>query len=186
MAHYLILAVTVKRRGNPFRPLSYIDLGHVDVILWTPSQLPATFGLYPESPRRVVLSALFPQRARLVRSSAFTRVPAYWHFWVLSEAQFAAVKRYLQSVAAGCADGSVRYDAIRFNCLHLAHRCLQTAGLNPPSVPAQRVWFAWTIVPLSFINAVMPDARHSIMDYDLDYREEIMDASTSSSELHRL
>ncbi len=37
----------------------------------------------------------------------------------------------------------------------------------------ERVWFARTITPRSFINAVMPDAQYSILDHDLDYKEEV-------------
>lgn len=168
MRNYLILAVRIKLKRNPLRPFSWIDLGHVDIIVWVPPGLPEAFGFYPVSYKRVLLSALVPQRAKLIQSNRFTRIPAYWHLWKVSEERLEAVRNYLKSSVRLCSNGFLRYDAVRFNCLHLAYRCLQIAGLNPPSVPLQRVWFVRTLVPLSFIKAVMPDARYSIMDHELD------------------
>jgi len=173
MPHYLLLAVIVNSKGNPFRPLSYINLGHVDVTLWSPPQLPSTFGFYPESLLHAFVSAFVPQKARLIRSKRFTRIPAYWQYWDLPKDRFLAVEEYLDKVTKGCVNGSVRYDALHFNCLHLAYSCMETAGLNPPSIPVQRVWFAKTIVPHSFIHAVMSSTHYSIVDHDLDYRNEM-------------
>jgi len=173
MGQYLILAVQVRNERNPFRPFTFIDLGHVDIILWAPPQSPESFGFYPKSFRRVFISAWAPQRARLLRFKRFTRVPAYWQSWELSSERFNSLRCYLEDIDAGCIDGTVRYDSVKFNCLHLAHRCLQIAGTEPPTIPIKHVYLARTIVPRAFIAAVMPDARYSIMDHDLCHPDNI-------------
>ncbi len=172
MARYLILAVQVRKNRNPFRPLSFIDLGHVDIILWAPPGRPQAFGFYsrPASMFRVFISAFKSQPAQMIRSRYFTRCPAYWRPWEISASGFEATKEYLEQTAEGCTEGSVLYDAVHFNCLHLAHRCLQLAGLNPPAIPTKRVWFVNTPIPDSFIEVLMPGARHSVMYHDLGRR----------------
>jgi hypothetical protein len=88
--------------------------------------------------------------------------------------QFNNVKQYLEYINYGCLDGLVLYDAVRFNCLHLAHHCLRLAGFGQLHTPTERVWFARTITPRLFIKTIMPDAHFSIPDHDLDYRIEIL------------
>jgi len=175
MAQYLIISVRVKKCYNPLRPLSFIDMGHADVILWAPPKLPEAYGLYtnPASISRVFMSVFLPQRARLYRSNRFTHVLAYWRQWELTNTQFNAVKQYLTNINVGCKDGSIRYDAIHFNCLHIAYRCLIVADLNTSYIPIQRIGPVYTITPLSFINYVMPDARYSIMEHDLDHSFDV-------------
>ena len=171
MGYSLFLAITVRRNKNPFNPLTWIDFGHADVTLWSCLDKPQTFSIYPRpsSIFRVFLSLFVAQRARLVITRRFTRVPAHWQRWDLSDVQFAIVKRYLEGIANNCISGNIYYDAVHFNCLHLALRCLQIAGFNPPSIPKQRICFVQTIVPLSFIAALMPNAHYSILDHDINY-----------------
>jgi hypothetical protein len=178
--HHLILSVKISKGRNPLWPLSWIDLGHVDVILWAPPALPDAFGFYPESQARVLLSAIVPQRARMTKTATFTRVPTYWQAWLVSRANLEAVGRYLEGVRSSCIDRTARYDALRFNCLHLAHHCLRIAGLEPPPVLLRRVWGARTMVPRGFVDAIMPNARYSVMAHDL--KEEIGPLTVSEAD----
>lgn len=161
---YLFASVKIKHQINPFRPQTWIDWGHADVILWAPPHLPECFGFYPNSPARVLPSAVFPQRARLLRQRSFGRVPTWWKWWGVPQPAFAQVKDYLEGVATGCKDGSVSYHALRFNCLHVVHRCLQIAGLSPVFGEDYRV-APWLLLPDKFVSKVMPTARFSVMQH---------------------
>lgn len=169
MTHYLILAVIVKQQRNPFQPFSLIDLGHVDIIVWSPSEKPRRYGFYAKSFYRVVLSAFVPQKPKLVIKNTFTRIPAYWFPWTLTDERFEKLTNFMRDFVEGCTVGTFSYECIRFNCLHLAIKCLRVAGLNPPEVPVKRVLVAKTLVPLIFIKKLMPNARYSIMDHELKY-----------------
>lgn len=181
MTQYLILAVIVKQHRNPFQPFSLIDLGHVDIIVWSPSEKPKNYGFYAKSFFRVVLSAFIPQEPKLVIKNTFTRIPAYWFPWILTDESFENLKKFMRDFVEWCVTGTFSYDCIRFNCLHLAIYCLRVAGLNPPKVPVKRVLTAKTLVPLIFIEKLMPNARYSIMDHELKY-----DSSTSITRLFNI
>jgi carbamoyltransferase len=139
MNGYLLLSVTPARRSL-LRPFSLFDLGHVDIILCSPPVHPKSYGFYvsPTRPWRVFASVFLPQAARVVRSSAFPEKPTHWRSWRLPPDRMAALREYLEEIEAGCADGSTRYRAVRFNCFHLARRCLEIGGV---AAAAPRQWF---------------------------------------------
>ena len=167
MDYFLFLAVIIKENRNPFRPFSYIDRGHVDIVLWHPPELPQSYGFYPVSKYRAFISLISPQRANLVKKNTFTTVPSYWYKWEISKSKFYEVKNYLEHIYVSCKEGTVKYDAFKFNCLHVAYRCLEIAGLNPPIIPAKRIFIFKTIIPNSFIEIIMPKAHYSVMYHDI-------------------
>ena len=78
--------------------------------------------------------------------------------WRLTAAQFHAVREHLEHVADQCRAGKQRYSALRFNCFHLAFRCLDVAGFRWQRRTRQWVVFVPTIGSESFCKDLMPGA----------------------------
>jgi hypothetical protein len=163
----LIVSVTQAQMPNPFVPQSWFNRAHTEVILWRVPSLPESFALTPRSSTHVMLSVIVPQRAHLVRLRSFTRCDAPWQTWDLTEAGLTSVRAYLQSVKKRCIDGSIRYDLLRFNCLHFALACLQRAGVMTSGSHARHNTPRITLAPRLFVGRVMPEARVSVMYHDL-------------------
>jgi len=168
----IILSMNAPAPYRILQPGSFIDLGHVDILLWDPPRLPGSFGFFvsPTTAPRVLLSAFLSQSARLVRGRGMIERETYWQSWPLAHGPFEAVSRHLENVAAGCANGTVRYNALRYNCFHLAVECLQVAGVAPRRVPRQWFLFLRTLGFNAFRRTVMAGCRHSAMARELTAR----------------
>jgi hypothetical protein len=140
------------------RPQSLFTLGHVEIVLWREDELPQSYGYYvsPGSWPWVALSALWPQKGRLVRSG---RVAAphgvACRTWPLGAGQFRAVKAFLERVTDDCRTGRRRYHALRANCFHLAFECLEAAGFGQIRRTREWILLIPTIGSKSFARDVM-------------------------------
>ena len=168
MAHYLILSVNLTTEMNPFRPLRLFDLGHVDVVLWVPPAQPETFGFFTHSRWRYLLSAIMQQEGRFIRKKQFVSIPSYWQYWSASEESFLRVRHYLYRLYYCSRHRFLKYHVTRFNCFHIAYRCLELGGVNPPALPLERVVLVRTVRPVTFQKLIMPKARYSVMKHELE------------------
>jgi hypothetical protein len=164
MPHYLILNMTppAAERRSVF---SWVDLGHIEILLWDPPRPPEAHGFCPAPPTpwRIFRSVFWPQRARMSRIVGFPGRPSYWKTWTVSPSGSQTVARYLDCLRDGCLGGGVRYRAITFNCFHVAYHCLELAGVDPPPAPRQWVLFIPTLGTTSFQVSVMRGIEPSSM-----------------------
>jgi hypothetical protein len=168
VTNYLILSVNLTHELNPFRPLRLFDLGHIDIVLWAPPERPEMFGFFTRSSWRYLLSAFVHQEGHIIRKKQFTSIPSHWQYWSVSEESFVRVKRYLDRLHSCSKNRLLKYHAARFNCFHVAYRCLELAGVNPPVLPLERVAMVRTITPATFLKLIMPMAHHSVMKHELE------------------
>lgn len=167
-AGHLVLSVNLPAGRRVWNPLSWLDLGHVDVLLWEPPRPPESFGLYVATGRLwdVALSAFRARPGRCVRSSGWPAAPTRWRTWDLSPAALDRLRTYLEQIAAG----TTRYHALRFTCFHFAHRCLEIAGTAPPPLSRARLLWTGAISARSFLAAIMPGAPFSSLAAGLGHR----------------
>ncbi len=160
----LLLSVDPPLRVLGFIP-SLFDLGHVEIVLWQPPKHPRSYGFYvaPTSRWRVVLSVLWAQSARMVRSARLVSHPSLWRAWSLNPESFAATSRFLETTAKACSAGTQRYQGLRFNCFHLAKVCLERSGLDTPRIKDQRHFLFRTLGAAAFRRALFEDTQFSNM-----------------------
>jgi hypothetical protein len=161
---YLILSTTPPKR-EPRSLFSWLDRGHIEILLWVPPNPPEAHALtvVPTTPWRIFLSVFWPQRARVVRIRGFPGRPSYWKQWTLAPAGAQKVADYLERLRMDCIRGHVRYRAITFNCFHVAYHCLTLGGLDPPPVRKEWILFFPTLGMRSFRASVLRDVTPSIM-----------------------
>lgn len=166
---YLLLSISPPPPRSIWRPSSFFDLGHVDILLWDPPGPPRSYGFYVSkgSRWRIFLSLFRPQAARMIVSERFAREQTHWRAWPISAEQLARLRDELEEVVQGCPTGRTRYRALRFNCFHLAHRCLVAAGRDPGELPAHRSFTFRTLGADSFLRGPMSDAERSAMEVEL-------------------
>ena len=165
---YLLLSLTPPLKPR-WHPSSWVDLGHVEILYWEPPQPPRSFGFYvsPGTRWRVFRSVFRPQAARMICGQRLVNRGSPWRAWKLSEDQMEALRHYLAVMTEGAANGTTRYRALRFNCFHLALRCLEVAGQRPPRLRPQWIFIFPTLGSKSFLRDLMPDAACSNMAADL-------------------
>ena len=163
---YLLLSISAPPARSLLRPSSFFDLGHVDILYWDPPGPPRCFGFYvsPGNRWRIFLSVFWPQAARVIASERFPREPTHWRLWEISREELDRVAGELEAVVQGCSNGRTRYRALRFNCFHLARRCLAAAGRDPGRLPAHWAFVFPTLGASSFRRGPMADAEHSSME----------------------
>jgi hypothetical protein len=166
---YLLLSLTPRPQVHWLSPSTWVDLGHVEILCWDPPRPACSYGFYvsPGTRWRVLLSVFRPQAARMVCGRGLVGRRSLWRAWRLSQAQLQALHGYLSEVTAGCARGKTRYQALRFNCFHLAYRCLEVAGQRPPRLRRQWIFVFPTLGASSFLAGLVPDAACSSMEADL-------------------
>lgn len=163
----LALSIVLARELNPFRPLRLFDLGHIDTVLWTSLDRPRTFSFHTRSQWAYLLSALTPQEGRMIVRKRLVSVPSFWQRWLITRESYRDVEEYLASLYRHSKERLLKYHAGRFNCFHVAYRCLQIAGVPVPQLPLERVAIVYTVKPKTFMRVMMPSARYSIMSNDL-------------------
>lgn len=165
MRSYIILSLTLPAREG-FDPFWWVDIGHMEILLWTPPNPPEAraFTVEPTTHWRMFLSTFWPQRARLIRIRGFPGRASYWKIWPVAPSAAESVAAYLEELRLRCRSGDVRYRAVTFNCFHVADRCLRLGGIDPR--PGLWVWrrAAPTFWARSFRNSLMSGAQSSRMD----------------------
>lgn len=168
MPSFLIMSMTPRPPGRGSLT-SWVDLGHIEILLWEPPKPPEAHGfcVSPTTPTRILVSVLWPQKARVSRTLGFPGYPSYWKLWPLSRSGAKAVAGYLERLRMDCLKGEVRFRALSLNCFHVAYRCLELGDLEPPPAPRQLVLFVPTLGLRSFQRSVMRGVPRTIMSDSL-------------------
>ncbi len=164
MSRFLILSMTPRPPAQASLT-SWVNLGHIEILLWNPPAAPEAHGfcVAPTTNGRILRSVLWPQKARLQRTLGFPGYPSYWKLWPLSRAGAKAVADYVENLRDGCLKGEIRYSALFHNCFHVAYRCLELGGLDPPPAPRQLVVCIPSLGIRSFQRSVMRGVRKTVM-----------------------
>lgn len=139
-SHHLILSLTPRPAISRRTLFSWVDLGHVEILVWSPPAAPEAHALCPAPTTqwRMFVSAFWAQKARVSRILGFPGRPSYWQRWPMSPEAAEAVSAYLARLRDDCLKGRVRYRAIWSNCFHVALRCMELAGVDP--LPVRNRW----------------------------------------------
>ena len=163
---YIIASIKIKK-PILIKPSRWFDYGHGEIILWNPDNSPEKYGFYPNHFSRVLFSQIKPLKSHIHKENSFSHTLTNWKMWRINQDEYITVKKYINQVEKKSSSGELKYHPVHFTCLDFLLNCLRICSISFSGIPKNRVLWVKTILPRSFISAVMPDNTESIMLHDL-------------------